>query len=78
MTTRKITLSIPETMLAEAQTLAAARGADVQTLVVEGLVRLTDGAYEEARARQQTLMRAARRLREEGEPFSPRDALHER
>ena len=80
MDTRKVTFRIPTVLFTKVEALAAARGGSVDALVVESLAQLLQEAerYNDARARQQALTCSERTLRQEGEKFAGRDALHER
>ena len=81
MDTRDVTFRISAALFAKVEALAAARGVSVNALVVESLarpIRDEDEGYADARARQQALMCSKRTLRQEGERFAGRNALHER
>jgi hypothetical protein len=77
---QNVTFRIPKPLLAKAKQVAAERGTNVTTLVIESLARITSGneAFDAARERQQALMRSEKRLREPGETYSLRESLHER
>ncbi|MDR3359435.1 MAG: ribbon-helix-helix domain-containing protein [Bifidobacteriaceae bacterium] len=78
MTTRNVTLSLPEDVFRQAKVLAATRDTSVSALVADALRQLVgQGDYDTVWAREVDLMRRGSGLAMGGAPMS-RDEAHSR